>query len=573
MALKPIFEIDVDDTKFKKFIELFNKYQVDLKKMPGAWNKIGEAVEKTNEEINNSSDATGQQVNAVRNIEEGQKRVTAVSKTTAVVWSSISNSVSSVSRNISSATSSLLKWSTVTAVFGGLLGAGSLFGIDRLAASVSASRRSAMGLGVSYGQQSSFNTNYSRLINAGSLLSNVAGAKYDLTSPAYTALMASGLSPDFIKKNNAASVSQEFLNKLPQLFKGVKDPGLIGATAKAYGIDQLMPMQDLIAFLNASPEERAEIAKRNSEDSKTLDLTEEAQRKWQDLTTQLSRAAGEIETNILEKFSRLAPGLDKLSESFVKAVEAFAKSDVLDRIINAIADGLNSFADQINNKEFQDGVKQWVDWIPMAAKAIWDFIGSFAESLGITPAEAATSSAASSSVNSASSLFPAVASSSPLMANSSASAAPSSRSDLEAYIRQSALSHGIDPDFAVAVAKAEGLNKFARGDNMASITDVDPNGVPFSYGAFQNNMHPGALGDIMLRKAGIDPRDPKQQKAAIDFDLQWMKDHGVGPWKGDQTVEQYRSAGRLPSIYIRPNTGNDPVLSSSLVSQPYTAVQ
>ena len=45
MALKAVYDIDVDDTKFRKFKELFDKYQAALAKLPKDWEKVanGEA--------------------------------------------------------------------------------------------------------------------------------------------------------------------------------------------------------------------------------------------------------------------------------------------------------------------------------------------------------------------------------------------------------------------------------------------------------------------------------------------------------------------------------------------------
>ena len=133
-----------------------------------------------------------------------------------------------------------------------------------------------MGLGISYGQQSAFNANYGQLINPGSLLSNVSAAKYDVTSPGYSALMALGINP---QSGNAANLSSQLLGRLPGMFSGVPRELNRGAKAHAYGVDQLMSMPDLIAFLNASPEERKRIADRTAMDARSMDLTNDAQRK------------------------------------------------------------------------------------------------------------------------------------------------------------------------------------------------------------------------------------------------------------------------------------------------------
>ena len=92
----------------------------------------------------------------------------------------------------------------------------------------------------------------------------MAGAKYDVTSPGYTALLAAGISPQTISKDNAAQLSSEFLGKLDKLFPQGMDRGLIGPTAHAYGFDQLMPLKDIIARWSAAPEEKRKMDEGNA---------------------------------------------------------------------------------------------------------------------------------------------------------------------------------------------------------------------------------------------------------------------------------------------------------------------
>ena len=65
MAKRPIVSIDVDDEKFKRFLELFNDYQTKLDGMPESWKKLdavingsGKTVVKVVKELDKVSDAT-----------------------------------------------------------------------------------------------------------------------------------------------------------------------------------------------------------------------------------------------------------------------------------------------------------------------------------------------------------------------------------------------------------------------------------------------------------------------------------------------------------------------------------
>ena len=80
----------------------------------------------------------------------------------------------------------------------------------------------------------------------------------------------------------------------------------------------------------------------------------------------------------------------------------------------------------------------------------------------------------------------------------------------EQFIRDYAAKIGVNPDQAVAIARAEGLNAWSSSNpNAASYVDRTSGDNLFSFGDFQLNIHPGAVGAGAL-KAGIDPRDPNQ---------------------------------------------------------------
>ncbi|MCK1639109.1 hypothetical protein IVA95_16230 [Bradyrhizobium sp. 157] len=89
---------------------------------------------------------------------------------------------------------------------------------------------------------------------------------------------------------------------------------------------------------------------------------------------------------------------------------------------------------------------------------------------------------------------------------------------MEGYIREAARARGIDPDTAVAVAKSEGLRTFL-GDNGKS------------GGAFQLYTG-GGLGNEFQKKTGLDPLDPANEKATIDFALDHAAKHGWGAFHG-----------------------------------------
>lgn len=124
------------------------------------------------------------------------------------------------------------------------------------------------------------------------------------------------------------------------------------------------------------------------------------------------------------------------------------------------------------------------------------------------------------------------------------------------FIRDYANKIGLDPNLALGIAGAEGLNAWsAKNPAAGSGIDIDKaTGQPFSYGDFQLNVHPGAVGAQALA-AGIDPRDPSQWQAADKFALDQMKAKGVGAWSGDPVAKQYLASGKV-SPFVPGNTLN-----------------
>jgi hypothetical protein len=115
------------------------------------------------------------------------------------------------------------------------------------------------------------------------------------------------------------------------------------------------------------------------------------------------------------------------------------------------------------------------------------------------------------------------------------------------FIQNYARSIGVDPNLALGIANAEGLKAWSASNPNAGSTIDRTNGQPFSFGDFQLNIHPGAMGAQALA-AGVDPRDPNQWQAADRFALDQMKTGGVAPWKGDPVAKAYLATGATPNM-------------------------
>jgi len=93
---------------------------------------------------------------------------------------------------------------------------------------------------------------------------------------------------------------------------------------------------------------------------------------------------------------------------------------------------------------------------------------------------------------------------------------------LAPFIQETAKKYGVDPVTALKVAKSEGLAQF-YGDNGKS------------GGAFQL-FTGGGLGNEFQKETGLDPLDPNNEKATIDYALKRAAQGGWGPWYGAAKV-------------------------------------
>ena len=129
------------------------------------------------------------------------------------------------------------------------------------------------------------------------------------------------------------------------------------------------------------------------------------------------------------------------------------------------------------------------------------------------------------------------------------------------YIREAARRNGIDPDVAVRVAKSEGLATF-----HSMVTDKQGQREP-SFGAFQLYTG-GGLGNTFQKQTGLDPSDPANEKATIDFAMQQAAKTGWGPWHGAQRVGIANNAGIPGGVTLN----STPAAPAAVADKPQTMV-
>lgn len=107
---------------------------------------------------------------------------------------------------------------------------------------------------------------------------------------------------------------------------------------------------------------------------------------------------------------------------------------------------------------------------------------------------------------------------------------PPSPEEVRQYIIDAAKKSGVDPNEALRVYASEGMSGNPKENWQSKIVK---DGVrEESYGPFQLNMGPQGLGTAMLKNTGVDPRDPSNWQAGVDFGLAEAARGGWKPWMG-----------------------------------------
>ena len=374
MAVRSIVDVDIkNEDKFRAFAALYDKYTATLAKAPGMWAQAGKEVQKNRVGFEAIAAAILTQNEMARRAATEQRKNVNELERASRLWLSMDRATQHVASHIRSATSQLLRWGAITGVVSGLLGAGGLFGIDRLALGVAGGRRSSLGLGTGYGEQRAFQTNFGRLVDPNALLAGVSEA----LAGNRTALFGAGLTGSQLR-GDTAQVSVEVLKSVKALVDRT-DASQLGFVGRARRLGDLgFGVEELRRLKATSPAEFADLLRQYGSNRGAFDLPPAVARQWQEFTTQMARAGQGIENTFVKGLAPLAPGLTKLSDSFEKVVRAFLGSDTVKKWMQDIGEGLDKFAKIVGTPEFRKTVEDFAADLgslvsSIAAAAKWIF--------------------------------------------------------------------------------------------------------------------------------------------------------------------------------------------------------
>jgi hypothetical protein len=358
----PKIAIPAEVDKFKASYAAFQKYQAAIKQSPGLLGFYGGRLNAVEHAAGGVNKAIDKYSNAFPLVNRAQERLASAAQKAGSSFKGLGDNVKRTVENLARTALNPLSilfpggWTSAAIGLGtGLLGFGALGALDRGAATLSARRRSALGLGISYGQLTAADVVLGNRLGLGEANLGAASAGlYDFTSPQYLALRTVGAGG----QSDAAKAVLSVIDQIPAMFAGVPESG-IGAQARATHLTDIMDLEQIIRILKSTPEERSSIRKQYEDAAKAFDISPEVQKKWADFDTQLERARVTLETVLMDKLAPLAQPLTTLSADATDLITAFTRSGVVATAVSDSASGLSWFADEITSDEFKDSLKKF----------------------------------------------------------------------------------------------------------------------------------------------------------------------------------------------------------------------
>ena len=382
MPLRETYGIDVDDASFNEFMRTFEKYRDVLDRMPGAWGKVNEKIGEARSEF---ADIAASMLSMMemtnkssREIERFERHAGGASR----FISGMAREARDIAHHLGDATRSILRWTGVSTAAAGLLGFGSLWGLEHLGSSAGNLRRSSLGLGFAPGNAATmqaFQTNLGRLIDPGTFLGGVNTAMNDASMR--WALNANGISGAQIQGGDTGSVGLSLLQNMWRELQNVPQ-GQLAQVMQARGMNQFMSLDAARRMQQTPYSELDNLISRTRSSGAGNRMSDQTLRDWQDFDTALKTAGNTLWDTVVRDLHPLTIPLTDLSAAFTKTVDAFLNAPWLKQWIDDAADGLKEFAGYVGTEAFKDQVKGFVEKVGALAKEVGTLVKDL-EKLGL----------------------------------------------------------------------------------------------------------------------------------------------------------------------------------------------
>ncbi len=365
MAAKSIISIEIQDGAWKSFNKQFEDHRAKLRNLPGQWGSIGKSINKAQGAAAKFVAKISNQAGAFKKANTFAAKLTLSIKASDRVASSLAKHTFKIAGNIKNATKSLLGWGAVMGLFSGLLGAGGLFGITRMAESVSSGQSSARRSGSSYGGVQAAKNVYGQLLGEGGVQSLLETMQREKASGGVM-FKKVGMEDSQWRTKSPAQLIAPFLDALKKKVESLP------AESRALSAPLFAPegMQDYGVISELMATNLDALKTQMESEQRSLDLAKSTQQAWADFVRDLKAAGVKIENIFAEALVPLKPALSTFSEGLTKAIGVVMKSPMVKGVIAGSGEMLQKGANYLISDQFSADFKSFVEEIRQIGKAI-----------------------------------------------------------------------------------------------------------------------------------------------------------------------------------------------------------
>ncbi len=369
MANKAVLDVELNDEEFTQFQERFHKLQEEAKKANEVWSK-GAGKQAAPQGFKAFFDG-------LQNVTKEQKIANQNFRVTAGAWNSSVKYLKQFHHFVSQSTFQLLRWTGLTSLFGSILSAGGLYGINRMAQTAMTMRQQAGGYGVTPGELAAVQTAFDRLGDMSGVLQGFSNALHDIQK---RRPLVSLLGTDYNKRTAGKDASQVFVETLPDIKRKLDSLDertfQLMTSNKGLGLDELGITPEMARRIrNMKPEEIQEMINIYKGGKNKFGVDDEVLKKCADFSTKAQRAGAKIETVFIHLFAPFTKGMERAVSIFTFVLKVAFK--IGEKAFALLKKFWDKFNDLFRGKgtDFASNVKQFVAAARNIEEVILRFFG------------------------------------------------------------------------------------------------------------------------------------------------------------------------------------------------------
>jgi hypothetical protein len=250
---------------------------------------------------------------------------------------------------------------------GGLVGGGSLYGLNQLSQGALSARQFARGTGTDYGFSQSLPTAFKGIFDAKALIQSVAGARLDMGGTGSSALWATGTNP---YGGSTEDVTRSFILNLRNRTRGMNQMEL-GNYYQGNNIGGHLSPMDYQNITTLPEKEFQDKYMKQFELQKKLDIPDETTKAWADLNIQLESSGKILKESFLTGLVGLTGPMGELSSAVASAISALMHSPGMQEAVAEIGKHISGLAHIINPANYPE-LKKHMDKLGEQYKAHWN---------------------------------------------------------------------------------------------------------------------------------------------------------------------------------------------------------